>query len=99
MKTLTVEELKANFSNVLSIVLKTGEVVGISYDKKRERVAALVPIDRVKPASKRVLGILGSTASVTFKPDCSLSDEEFTTPNAQRHFGSSAHQAPPALGA
>ena len=98
MKTLTVDELKANFSDVLGTVLKTGEAVGISYGKKMERVAALVPIDQVKPASKRVLSILGSTASVTFKPDFSLSDEEFTTPGAHRHFGSSVLQAPPALG-
>ena len=77
MKTLTVGELKANFSEVLSTVLKTGEAVVISYGKKKERVAALVPIDQVKPASKRVLGTLGSKASVSFKPNFSLTDEEF----------------------
>ena len=77
MKTLTVGELKANFSEVLSTVLKTGEAVVISYGKKKERVAALVPIDQVKPASKRVLGTLGTTASVAFKPNFSLTDEEF----------------------
>lgn len=77
MKTLTVGELKANFSEVLSTVLKTGEAVVISYGKKKERVAALVPIDQVKPASKRVLGTFGTKASVTFKPDFSLTDDEF----------------------
>ena len=77
MKTLTVGELKANFSEVLSTVLKTGEAVVISYGKKKERVAALVPIDQVKPASKRVLGTLGAKGSVTFKPNFSLTDEEF----------------------
>ncbi len=35
MKTLTVGELKANFSDVLSTVLKTGEAVVISYGKKK----------------------------------------------------------------
>ena len=82
MKTLTVGELKANFSDVLSTVLKTGEAVVISYGKKKERVAALVPINQVKPASKRVLGTLSSKASVTFKPNFDLSDEEFTTQGA-----------------
>ena len=77
MKTLTVGELKANFSEVLSTVLKTGEAVVISYGKKKERVAALVPIDQGKPASKRVLGTLGTEASVTFTPNFSLTDEEF----------------------
>jgi antitoxin (DNA-binding transcriptional repressor) of toxin-antitoxin stability system len=77
MKTLTVGELKANFSEVLSTVLKTGEAVVISYGKKKERVAALVPIDQVKPTSKRVLGTLGAEASVTFTPNFSLTDEEF----------------------
>lgn len=76
MKTLTVGELKANFSDVLSTVLKTGEAVVISYGKKKEKVAALVPIDQVKPVSKRVLGTLGAKASVTFKPNFSLTDDE-----------------------
>ena len=41
MKTLTVSELKANFSDVFSTVLKTGEAVGISYGKKKEGVATI----------------------------------------------------------
>ena len=81
---MTVGELKANFSDVLSTVLKTGEALVISYGKKKEKVAALVPIDQVKPASQRVLGTLGSKASVTFKPNFSLSDEEFASPSVQR---------------
>ena len=76
MKTLTVGELKANFSDVLSTVLKTGEAVVISYGKKKEKVAALVPIDQIKPTTKRNLGALRGKASVTFKPDFALSDED-----------------------
>lgn len=76
MKTLTVGELKANFSDVLSTVLETGEAVVISYGKKKEKVAALVPIDQIKPASKRNLGVLRSKAAVTFKPGFAISDEE-----------------------
>jgi antitoxin (DNA-binding transcriptional repressor) of toxin-antitoxin stability system len=76
MKTLTVGELKANFSDVLSTVLKTGEAVVISYGKKKEKVAALVPIDQLKPASKRVLGACRSQATVAFKPEFSLTDDE-----------------------
>lgn len=77
MKTLTVGELKANFSDVLSTVLRTGEAVVISYGKKKEKVAALVPIEQMKPASKRLLGALNGRASVSFKPDFALTDEEF----------------------
>lgn len=76
MKTLTVGELKANFSDVLSTVLETGEAVVISYGKKKERVAALVPIDQIKPASKRNLGVLRGKAAVIFKPGFTISDEE-----------------------
>ena len=76
MKTLTVGELKANFSDVLSTILETGETVVISYGKKKEKVAALVPIDQIKPASKRNLGVLRSKAVVPFKPGFTISDEE-----------------------
>lgn len=76
MKTLTVGELKANFSDVLSTVLETGEAVVITYGKKKEKVAALVPIDQIKPASKRNLGVLRGKAAVTFKPGFTISDEE-----------------------
>ena len=77
MKTLTVGELKANFSDVLSTVLKTGEAVVISYGKKKERVAALIPIDQMKSNAPRKLGILAGKAVVHFKPDFVMTDDEF----------------------
>lgn len=79
MKVLTVGELKTNFSDVLATVLKTGEAVVISYGKKKERVAALVPIDQMKTAAPRKLGALEGKASVQFKPDFPLTDDEFLT--------------------
>ena len=79
MKVLTVGELKTNFSDVLATVLKTGEAVVISYGKKKERVAALVPIDQMKTAAPRKLGTLAGKASVQFKPDFAITDDEFLT--------------------
>lgn len=77
MKTLTVGELKANFSDVLSTVLKTGEAVVISYGKKKARVAALIPIDQMKSNTPRILGALAGKAVVQFKTDFAMTDEEF----------------------
>lgn len=77
MKTLTIGELKANFSDVLSTVLKTGEAVVISYGKKKTRVAALIPIDQMKSGTPRKLGALAGQAVVQFQPDFAITDEEF----------------------
>lgn len=38
MKTMTVGELKAQFSEVLGQVLKSGEPIAISYGKKKEKI-------------------------------------------------------------
>ena len=53
MKTLTVGELKAKFSEVLAQV-RDGEKIIISFGRKREKVAVLVPYlqYRAKPERK-----------------------------------------------
>lgn len=75
MKTMSVGEFKANFSDVLKRVL-AGEEVGISYGKRKEIVAKLVPKTAGKK-SRRKIGILEGKGKVTFGADFKITDEEF----------------------
>lgn len=75
MKSIQVGELKARFSEVLGAV-KAGETVVISYGRKREKVAALVPYPPVGGRAKRKLGVLAGRARARFAKDFTVSDEE-----------------------
>ena len=55
-KTLTIGELKTNFSEVLEHV-RQGETVVISYGRKKEKVAALIPYRDLHVAKPRSLGL------------------------------------------
>ena len=75
MKTVTIGELKAHFSDVLERV-KQGETVVISYGRKKEKVAALIPYRQLQPAKPRPLGLLEGRAQCHILDDFSISDEE-----------------------
>ncbi|RJQ62468.1 MAG: type II toxin-antitoxin system prevent-host-death family antitoxin [Desulfobacteraceae bacterium] len=75
MKTMTVGELKARFSEVLEMVRK-GEEVVISYGKKKERVAVLLPFSHYGQGKKRKLGLLKGRASCVIHKDFKITDEE-----------------------
>lgn len=74
MKILSVGEFKANFSEVLKKVL-SGEEIGISYGKKKEIVAKLVP--KTTKKAKRKIGILEGKGKVIFSHDFKMTGEEF----------------------
>ncbi len=75
MRTMTVGDLKAHFSEVIQRV-KSGEEIAIAFGKKKEIVAYLVPKAAVKP-STRPLGILQKKGKATFAADFELTDDEF----------------------
>lgn len=75
MRTLTIGELKTHFSEVLEHV-KQGETVVISYGRKKEKVAALIPYWQLEPAKPRPLGLLEGRAQCRLSKNFSLSDEE-----------------------
>lgn len=75
METMGVGEFKANFSEALKKVL-AGEEIGISFGKKKEIVAKLVPRDVIKKP-KRKIGILEGKASVIFGKDFKMTAEDF----------------------
>ena len=75
MRTMTVGDLKANFSEILKDV-QSGEKVAIAFGKKKEIVAYLVPKISEKP-KKRPLGLLEGKGTVTFADDFKMTEEEF----------------------
>lgn len=74
MKTMSVGEFKANFSEVLKRVL-AGEEIGILYGKKKEVVAKLVPKTSGK-RPKRKIGILEGKGKIKFGTDFKMTEEE-----------------------
>lgn len=75
MKTLSVGELKAHFSEVLKLV-QQGERVGILYGKKKKPIALIVPfVDDAAPG-KRKIGILEGKAKARFKDAFEMTSEE-----------------------
>jgi prevent-host-death family protein len=76
MPVLTIGELKARFSEVLESV-RRGETIIISYGRRREKVAALVPYRRAAAAARRPLGLLRGKARCRIAGDFSVTDEQF----------------------
>lgn len=76
MKTLSVGEFKAQFSEILELV-KSGESVGILYGKRKQLVAMLVP-SQTKKSGKRKLGPYDGKTKIAFADDFKMTEEEFT---------------------
>lgn len=72
---MPVGEFKAHFSEAVEQV-KRGEEIVISYGKKREKVAVLVPYATYKRKNNVTLGVLKDKASVEFADDFEMSPEE-----------------------
>jgi len=75
MKTLTVGDLKTNFSEVLKAV-QLGEEFAIAFGKRKEVVAYLVP-KQLRKKDKRQIGLLEGIATVVFHQDYKMTTEEF----------------------
>jgi len=76
MKTLQVGELKTNFSQVIEDI-KGGEEITISYGKKHEKIAVIIPYSKYQSKNLRQLDILSKKATFHFSDDFSISDESF----------------------
>ena len=75
MKTFQVGELKTKFSQILEDV-KKGEEITISFGKKKEKIAVILPYSKYKKSMHRELGILEKKASFSLSKDFTISDEE-----------------------
>jgi antitoxin (DNA-binding transcriptional repressor) of toxin-antitoxin stability system len=76
MKRFTVGEFKALFAAVLKEV-QAGHPIAVTYGKKRETLAALVPYDQYVKTTQRQLGILQDKVSYHMHNDFTITDEEF----------------------
>jgi len=74
MKTMSVGEFKAHFSEVIEQV-KAGEKIEVTFGKKKEVIGYFIP-EVQKETKKRKLGILDGKAKVTFHDDFKMSAEE-----------------------
>ena len=75
MSVMTIGEVKARFSEVVESV-RRGKTVIISYGRKREKVAALIPYRRAAAAKRRPLGLLRGKARCRIARDFSVTDEQ-----------------------
>jgi antitoxin (DNA-binding transcriptional repressor) of toxin-antitoxin stability system len=75
MQTMTVGHFKSHFSQALDTVQR-GEDIVISYGKKKEKIAVLVPYDRYEGKPQRTLGLLADKASFSILADFKVSDDE-----------------------
>jgi antitoxin (DNA-binding transcriptional repressor) of toxin-antitoxin stability system len=76
MKTLQVGEFKTHFSEVIETIKKGGDVA-ISYGKKKEMIAVLVPYSKYIKKGGRKIGLLEKKATLKISPDFKISDGEF----------------------
>ena len=75
MKTMPVGELKAHFSQVVEEV-KNGEEIVVSYGKKHENVAVLIPYSTYRKKNRIRLGLLKNQGSAEFGDDFKMTAEE-----------------------
>ena len=74
MKTFPVGELKTHFSEILSDV-KAGEEVVITYGKKKENIAVIIPYAEYKKKNSIRLGLL-KDKKMKIHGDFEMSEEE-----------------------
>lgn len=75
MKTLPVSEVKTHLSALLKEV-EAGKEIAISFGKRKETIAVIIPYSEYKNSKKRVLGALKGTMKAAFKDDFHMTDEE-----------------------
>ncbi len=76
MKILQVAELKTNFSELMEEV-KNGEEITISFGRKKEKIAVIIPYSKYKKNIKRKLGLLENKASYKINKNFKFSDNNF----------------------
>jgi antitoxin (DNA-binding transcriptional repressor) of toxin-antitoxin stability system len=75
MKTLSLAEAKTHFSSILKDV-GMGNEIAISYGRKKETIAVIIPYETWKKSKKRQLGTLEGKVKIKFSKDFSITDEE-----------------------
>ena len=76
MKTLPVAEIRTNFSALLKEE-ESGSEIGITFGRKKETIAVIIPIDEYKKIKARKLGTLEGKVKVEFSDNWAITEEEF----------------------
>lgn len=76
MKTLPVDEVKAQLTEILEKV-KQAEFFGILYGKKKRPIAMIDPCLDSEKKKERKIGILDGKVKVTFADNFKMTEEEF----------------------
>ena len=78
MHSLQVAEFKANLSSILAEVKTKGEEYIVEFGRNHEKVAVLIPYEKYQQQFQQgvKLGLFADTASVEFKPNFKMSDEQ-----------------------
>ena len=75
MKTIQSAKAKTHFSSVLKEV-EAGNEIAITFGKKKQTIAVIIPYKKWKKNQKRQLGTLEGKMSVDFSEDFSMTDKE-----------------------
>jgi antitoxin (DNA-binding transcriptional repressor) of toxin-antitoxin stability system len=78
MKTLQSAKAKTHFSSVLKDI-EAGNEIAITYGKKKQTVAVIIPYEKWKKQQKRQLGTLEGKMSVVFAKNFVITDEELVS--------------------
>ena len=78
MKTMPLAKAKTNFSSVIKDI-QSGSEIAITYGKKKQMIAVIIPYEKWKTNQKRQLGTLEGKISVEFADDFAMTDEELLT--------------------
>lgn len=76
MKTLPVAEIRTNLCALLKEV-ESGSEIGITFGRKKETIAVIIPIDEYKKIKARKLGTLEGKVKVEFSDNWAITEEEF----------------------
>ena len=77
MKTMSVGELKPHFSAVLNDI-KAGEEIIVSYGRKKEKVAVIIPYEKYKKqALKKQKEFVNNKKNLEFYTNSWVKDSEF----------------------
>jgi len=75
MKVLQLAEAKTHFSSILKDV-EAGNEIAITYGKKKQKIAVIIPYRKWKSSKRRQLGTLEGIMSVSFSDTFAMTDEE-----------------------
>lgn len=76
MQILPVGNFKTRFAEVLKKV-RQGEEFIISYGRKKDKVAVLIPFEKYQQTVPRKFGILKDKGSFSLSDDFKMSEDEF----------------------